>query len=248
MRDPYEVLGVSRGASQEEIKKAYRALSRKYHPDANINNPNKDQAEAKFKEIQQAYELIMSGKADSYQQQSYGQGGYSGQGGYGNQSSNGNPYADYDPFGFGGFGGFGYGYGGQQQRQQRTGSQQDSHLQAAANYINNGYYKEALNVLANMENRTATWYYYSALANRGVGNNMIALEHAKQALAMEPNNWQYQNLVTQLEGGGGWYQSQQRSYGYPMGGSDYCMKLCLLNLACNMCCSGGMCCGPRVYF
>ena len=240
MRDPYEVLGVSRGASQDEIKKAYRALSRKYHPDANINNPNKAQAEEKFKEIQQAYELIMSGKADSYN-------AYGGQNGYGGQSGNGNPYAEYDPFGFGGFGGFGYGYGGQQ-HQQSSSNQQASHLQAAANYINNGYYKEALNVLANMEDRNATWYYYSALANRGVGNNMIALEHAKQALAMEPNNWQYQNLVTQLEGGGGWYQSQQRSYGYPMGGSDYCMKLCMLNLACNMCCGSGMCCGPGVYY
>ena len=55
MNDPYSVLGISRGATDDEIKKAYRALSRKYHPDANINNPNKDQAEAKFKEVQQAY-------------------------------------------------------------------------------------------------------------------------------------------------------------------------------------------------
>ena len=55
MTDPYIVLGVDRSASDEEIKKAYRKLSRKYHPDANINNPNKDQAEAKFKEVQQAY-------------------------------------------------------------------------------------------------------------------------------------------------------------------------------------------------
>ena len=59
MFDPYSVLGVSRDASDEEIKKAYRKLSRKYHPDANINNPNKAQAEEKFKEVQQAYEQIM---------------------------------------------------------------------------------------------------------------------------------------------------------------------------------------------
>ena len=52
MQDPYSILGVSRDASDEDIKKAYRKLSRIYHPDANINNPNKDQAEAKFKEIQ----------------------------------------------------------------------------------------------------------------------------------------------------------------------------------------------------
>ena len=45
MSDPYKVLGLSRDASDEEVKKAYRQLSREYHPDANINNPNKDKAE-----------------------------------------------------------------------------------------------------------------------------------------------------------------------------------------------------------
>ena len=51
MTDPYQVLGISRDASDEEIKKAYRSLSRKYHPDANVNNPNKEQAEERFKMI-----------------------------------------------------------------------------------------------------------------------------------------------------------------------------------------------------
>ena len=59
MMDPYKVLEVSRSATQEEIKKSYRNLSRKYHPDANVNNPNKEEAEEKFKEIQQAYHQII---------------------------------------------------------------------------------------------------------------------------------------------------------------------------------------------
>lgn len=62
MTDPYSVLGISRGASTEEIKKAYRQLSRKYHPDANVNNPNKAQAEEKFKQIQEAYNQIIHEK------------------------------------------------------------------------------------------------------------------------------------------------------------------------------------------
>ena len=62
MTDPYQVLGVSRSASDEEIKKAYRTLSRKYHPDANVNNPNKDQAAERVKQVQEAYEPIMKEK------------------------------------------------------------------------------------------------------------------------------------------------------------------------------------------
>ena len=71
MTDPYKVLGVSRDASDDEVKKAYRTLSRKYHPDANINNPNKDQAEEMFKLVQQAYNQIMREREGGYSSQSY---------------------------------------------------------------------------------------------------------------------------------------------------------------------------------
>ena len=92
MMDPYSVLGVSRSATDEEVKKVYRNLSRKYHPDANVNNPNKAQAEEKFKQVQAAYDQIM-------RERQQGTSGYSGYGaGTGSGSS--------DPFGGGPFGGF----------------------------------------------------------------------------------------------------------------------------------------------
>ena len=58
MRDPYEVLGLSPGASDEEVKKAYRALAKKYHPDL---NPGDKVAEEKMKEINAAYDRIKAG-------------------------------------------------------------------------------------------------------------------------------------------------------------------------------------------
>lgn len=63
MKDPYEVLGLNRGATNEEVKSAYRKLAKKYHPDMNENNPLQDLAEEKFKEIQWAYDEIMKGNA-----------------------------------------------------------------------------------------------------------------------------------------------------------------------------------------
>lgn len=115
-------------------------------------------------------------------------------------------------------------------------------MRAALNYFNNGYYKEARNVLDDIEERTSKWYYYSANVNYKLGNNIKALEEAKQALQMEPNNLQYQRLVDMLENGGSWYTNQQTTYGYPGGGMDnLCFNLCMLNLMCNCCCNGFMC-------
>lgn len=226
MTDPYSVLGVAKGASDDEIKKAYRNLSRRYHPDANINNPNKDLAEAKFKEVQQAYNQIM-------QEREYGGSGF---GNYTSQDSS--PFGDFGPFG-----GFHAQY--RQAGSDTSGdSEEDLHLRAAANYINNGYYREALNLLDTIASRSARWYYYSALANSGIGNIATALEHAREAARREPDNFQYQMLINRLEGGSTWYRQQQGSYQTTFStGSNWCLKLCIANLVCNLCCNGMYCGG-----
>lgn len=209
MSDPYKVLGIDRNATDDEVKTAYRKLSRKYHPDANVNNPNKDKAEEMFKLVQQAYDQIMNERKHG----GYTSGGFGSNGTYG---------------GFGDFGSF----------NENTGySQDNSYYTAAANYINNARYHEALNVLNNISDRNAQWYFLSALANNGVGNNILALDMAKTALRMEPNNPTYQRLVQTFESGGQWYNERQYSYGGDRDGmfccSDPCTTLCLLNLCCH---------------
>lgn len=204
MLDPYSVLGVSRDASMDEIKKAYRSLSRKYHPDANINNPNKDQAEEKFKQVQQAYDQIVKERE---------------------QRASGN---------YGGFGG--YGTSGGYQAQDDT---QSMEMRAAANYINAMHYREALNVLNRMQERNGQWYYYHAAASAGVGDTANALEDARRAMEMEPDNIQYQRLYQQLQSGGQWYQDTGRGYGYEpqtSGMGSCCCQCCLMNMCCPGCC------------
>lgn len=204
MFDPYSVLGVSRNATDEEIKKAYRKLSRKYHPDANINNPNKEQAEEKFKEVQQAYEQIMKER----------EGGAS----------------------YGSFGGF----SGQADSYQ---DEESIRRQAAANYIQSGHYKEALNVLDSLLQRNGQWNYLAAMAHMGMGNNVNALSYIREAVRQEPDNQQYRMLLNRMENGGTWYQERQNPFGgMPVAGDDFCMKLCLANVACNLCCPGGVFC------
>ncbi len=66
MNDPYKVLGVSRDATDDEIKKAYRDLARKYHPDNYVNNPLADLVEEKMKEINEAYDTIQKERASGH--------------------------------------------------------------------------------------------------------------------------------------------------------------------------------------
>ena len=113
-RDYYDVLGVSKGATDADIKKAYRKLAKKYHPDANLEN--KESAEAKFKEATEAYEVLSdSSKRQTYDQFGHsafeGAGGFSGGGGFSGMDMN----DIFDMFG-GGFGGFSDIFGGGRSR------------------------------------------------------------------------------------------------------------------------------------
>ncbi|MCR4716139.1 MAG: DnaJ domain-containing protein [Lachnospiraceae bacterium] len=102
MKDPYETLNISSTATDEEVKRAYREMSKKYHPDSYVNNPLADLAEDKFKEIQEAYKEIMDSRANggssNDDRYSYND-GFTGNntGSYNaNQGYNGNPFGGFN--------------------------------------------------------------------------------------------------------------------------------------------------------
>lgn len=209
-KNPYDVLGVSPNASDDEIKRAYRDLTRKYHPDANVNNPLADLAEEKFKEVQEAYDVIMKERENG----GYGSGGYGG-------GQNG-----------------GYGYGYQQSRTYSNNSgQQNVEIQAVYNSINSRRFQEALNLLNRMPTRDAHWYYLSAAANAGIGNNILAKDHAAQAVNMEPGNPQYRQLLNQLEWNSQRYRNNPYGGGYGTGNSSCGTG----NMCCDLWCADTLC-------
>ena len=206
--DPYKVLGVSPNASDEEIKKAYRALAKKYHPD---RNPGDKEAARKMQEVNAAYEQIKNPAA----QQTYG--GY----GYGQQSR-----------GYGGARGY-------YERQQTYGA--DQYEQAAYRYIMYGRYAEALNILNNVTEKTARWYYLSALANDGIGNQVTALEHIRRAVSMDPSNAEYLQTLEEIQNGGAAYRRRAGNFrGFEMRGGWW--QMCLCWAAQLFCCRGFYCC------
>ncbi len=207
--DPYKVLGVSPDASDEEIKRAYRRLAKKYHPDL---NPGDQEAARKMQEVNAAYEQIKD--PDKFRQQQSA-GSYGGYGGY------------YDPFG-----------GYRQQQSYGTAEQGDPYQQAAQQYIRFRRYREALNALQNSSERNARWYYLSALANHGLGNQVTALEHIRRAVSMEPDNQEYLFTLQQIEHGGTAYRTQAGNFrGFTMQ-SDPCSSFCLWYLISVFCCGG----------
>ena len=142
------------------------------------------------------------------------------------RQSAGSSYGGYDPFG---------GFYGQYTHREQTG---DTAQQAAYNYIRFGRYREAINALGVSKDRNARWYYLSALANDGLGNQVTALEHIKRAVSMEPTNREYVAVLEQIENGGATYRRQAGNFrGFEMGGS-FCtpfLLCCMLRFCCFPC-------------
>lgn len=256
--DPFSVLGVSSSATEDEIKSAYRKLAKKYHPDL---NPGDKYAEEKMREVNEAYTRALQIKKtgrDPYQDP-YGSSGSSGyygspfgqnpwgssgnQGSYGPYGSDqrngqgGNPFGD---FGFDPFSAF---FGGQQSYQQtgfKTRSYANPELKTAENHVLATRYNEAVNLLNRIPTHDADWHALYARADMGLGNRISALDHARAAVRMAPDDPDFRSLLNMIEAGRQAYR-QTRSSGYDFR-SAICGNPCLTCCAANMllnCCLGG---------
>lgn len=217
-KDPYSVLGVSPGASDDEVTKAYRKLAKKYHPDL---NPGDEEAARKMSEINDTYEQIKNPSSarsgGTYGASSAAGGGYSGSGGgFG--------------FGFTGFGpGFGF-YDGAADPEQ-----QYSYIEVAKAFMHRGRYADAINVLSNIKNRDAEWYFVSAVCHSQRGEVIIAIEHIEQAVRLDPGNAEYRRVYDTLKSGGKIYSDRRAGYS-----SSFCRVHPLVG-ACIMCAGLNLC-------
>lgn len=263
VNDPHKVLGVAPGASEDEIKKAYRQKAKECHPDLHPDDPR---ATEKMNEVNEAYDMLMHPEkyqgrqqqsGNPYGQQSnpfgqqgnpYGQQGnpyqggnpYGQQGGYGRYSSYDGGQSDWQGGGWFDFDDmFGFGRRASTVPPPQPMAGDSMEVRSAIQAINAGGWAQAIQTLSRVPSmgRNARWHYLFALAQQGAGNTMTAQEEIQRAVQMEPNNGLYRQLMQQYRQASQSYE--QRAQGFNIGAMDparWCMRICLLNLFCNACC------------
>ncbi len=251
VNDPYQVLGVSKGATKEEIKKAYRKKAKEYHPDLHPNDPSASQ---KMNEINEAYDMLTNPqKYEAWraqqQRQSYGQGqqsqygGYADNGGsgYGGQNTSGGYQgpggwsSDFSGFDFGDIFGFERNENVSMNPQPEPGD--STEIRRVINEINSKRYGEAIGILTYIPSagRNARWYYLSALANHGLGNTVQAIDHMQKASQMDPNNRTYHLLLQKFR------RSEQT---YEQNAQGFNMEVINMQKLCFGCLAAQFLCGP----
>lgn len=208
-KDPYAVLGISPNASDEEVKRTYRELARKYHPDNYQNNPLADLAEEKMKEINEAYDAVSqmrSGGGGQYQYQAQQSAGQTQTGG-----------AQY---------------------QQRSTSSNPQYTQIRS-WISLGNLEQADRMLQKMIPEDGEWHYLKGCIAQRRGWLDEALRCFQRAVNMAPGNMEYRQAMIYAQNGGQAYQPNGgygADRGVPL---DCCTTLLCVDCLCgggNGCC------------
>ena len=206
MNDPYQILGVPETASDEEVKRAYRELARKYHPDNYHDNPLADLAQEKMKDINAAYEQITKMRSGAKS------GGYSSAGSSGSYGS----------------------YGGYQQQYSSQSSSGSSVLQQVRIAINTGNISRAEALLANYSDPNAEWNFLRGAVCYRRGWMDEAKRYYQTACQMDPGNAEYRQALEFMERGTeSAYRPGGQPFGTEVCGGNLCLPLCCLWTLCN---------------
>lgn len=207
MMNPYSVLDIPENASKEEIKKAYRAKAKQYHPDLHPNDPI---AAEKMNEVNQAYDMLQnpekyasrqSNHTSSYDNKGSRSENYRYQGTAGGQSGYGWS-SDFSGFGFDDF--FDFAFGGATytradiKPKEQTGDSLE--IRSAIQYINTERYRDAYGILSGIisAKRDARWNYLFALTYKGMGDDTRAMDFIGRALRQDPGNQTYKTVISLL--------------------------------------------------